>query len=92
MYMPGTVAPEQVQQQGMQQALIEALRQPQQQMTAPAQVGKVQSAGYLGQGMNTGAIGGALGNSFGGIGGISGGGGFGVTPQASNTAALIRAS
>jgi hypothetical protein len=47
------------------QALIDALRNGGMGGGAPTQGGRVQSAGYLGQGMNTGAIGNALGSAFG---------------------------
>ena len=61
MYMPGTLAPEQVGQQQQQQMLIDALRNGIGQQAAPTQAGKVQSAGYVGQGMDPSAIGGAFG-------------------------------
>lgn len=90
-YMPGTVAPEDVAKQQQMQMLVDALRNPQQPLVQSQGASPVQSAGYIGQGMNTNAIGGALGSAFkGGIGGMSGG--FGATPQAMDTAALIRGS
>jgi hypothetical protein len=62
------------------QALIDALRNGTGAGNAPASGGRVQSAGYFGQGMNTNAIGNALkplfSSSGGGIGGISGGSTF----------------
>ena len=65
--MAGTATPQQMQQQNMQTALVDALRQQGGgQSSAPAQAGRVTSAGALGDGMNTNAIGGALGGMFGG--------------------------
>ena len=59
--MSGTLSPEQMQQQGMQQAMIDALRNSGPQQVAPQQGARqVVSAGGLGAGMDTGLIGGAL--------------------------------
>ena len=58
--MSGTLSPEQMQQQGMQQAMIDALRQQPQQVAPQQGVRQVVSAGGLGDGMDTGLIGGAL--------------------------------
>ena len=57
------------------QMLLDALRKGTGAGSQPAQAGRVQSAGYLGQGMNTSAIGTALRPLFGqgaGIDGVSG--------------------
>ena len=57
--MPGTLLPQQMQQQGMQQALIEALRGAP-QSAAPAQQGGVTSAGAITDGLNTDALAGGI--------------------------------
>ena len=63
--MPGTMTPEQMFRQGQQKALIEALRQGQSTMqAAPTQAGRVTSAGAIGDGMDTGAVGSTLGKGF----------------------------
>lgn len=58
--MSGTLSPEQMQQQGMQQAMIDALRQQPQQVAPQQGARQVASAGGLGDGMDAGLIGGAL--------------------------------
>lgn len=58
--MSGTLSPEQMQQQGMQQAMIDALRQQPQQVAPQQGARQVVSAGGLGDGMDAGMIGGAL--------------------------------
>jgi hypothetical protein len=65
-YMLGTLSPQGQQKTQEQNALVEALRAMghQQQQAAPVQAGRVTSAGALGDGMDTGAIGGALGKMF----------------------------
>jgi len=65
-YMAGTLSPTQQSEKQEQNALVEALRAMgnQQQQAAPVQAGRVTSAGALGDGMDTGAIGGALGGMF----------------------------
>ena len=65
-YMPGTLSPEQQQQGQQQSALVDALRAFGQQKpaAAPVQAGRVVSTGALGDGMDTNAIGGAIGKMF----------------------------
>ena len=67
-YMLGTLSPQEQEKDKQQLALVQALRgmgQPQRQ-AAPAQAGRVTSAGALGDGMDTKAIGTAIGSMFGG--------------------------
>lgn len=65
-FMAGTLSPNQQGQRSQQDALVAALRGmgQQQPMAAPAQAGRVTSSGALGDGMDTGAIGGAIGKMF----------------------------
>jgi len=65
-YMAGTLSPQEQQKTQEQNALVEALRGmgQQKQPVAPVQAGRVTSAGALGDGMDTGAIGGAIGKMF----------------------------
>ena len=64
--MPGTLSPEDERKKQEQMAMVSALRQPQLDtiQPVPAASGKVTSSGCLGQGMNTSAVGNALGQMF----------------------------
>ena len=67
-FMPGTVDPNMQAPMPGQDALVQALRGFGGGGGAPAQYGNVQSAGYIGQGMNADAIGKALGQGVSGLG------------------------
>ena len=61
---PAQVVPQEKDDAATQQALIDALRGMSSRAAPAAAAGPIQSAGYLGQGMDTKAIGGALGSLF----------------------------
>lgn len=73
-YAPGTQDPNAQGMSPQQEALINALRGMGGGGGAPAQFGNVQSAGYIGQGMDTKAIGNALGTGISKLGSMFGGG------------------
>lgn len=72
--MVGTLTPQQMQQQNQQKAIVDALRgMGQSQQAAPAQAGRVTSAGAFGDGMDASAVGGALGKGASALGSMLGG-------------------